>query len=112
MTEELTVDMIMLNTPKVFNPEAAEGVNATVQFHFTGEQAGEWILTIADGKCTTNEGTIDNPTLTMTVDGATYVKIIQGEINAMQAFMQGLVVVKGDMMLAMKFPAYFKMGGR
>ncbi len=111
MSTELTVDMIMQNTPKVFNAEAAQGVDVVVQFYFTGDQASEWYLTIKDGACTSTQGVHENPTMAMTVDGGVYVKIIKGEMNAMSAFMQGLVQVKGDMMLAMKFPQYFRMMG-
>ena len=48
----LTIEQIMTNTPKVFKPEAAEGVNTVVQFNFTGAEASEWFVSIQDGQCT------------------------------------------------------------
>lgn len=106
---ELTIEQIMLNTPKAFKPEAAEGVDATVQFNFTGPQASEWILFIKDGRCVAEPGVADSPSMTMTIDSQDYIDIITGKLNAMQAFMGGKVKVTGDMMLAMKFPTFFEM---
>jgi len=111
MSEQLTIPQVMKNTPKVFVPEAAEGVDATVQFDFTGREASEWVLAIKDQKCETYEGTIEDATMIMTVDSDDYIKIITGELNAMSAFMGGKIKVKGNMMLAMNFTKYFKMGG-
>ncbi len=108
---DLTIQQVMENTPKVFQPAAAEGVNAVVQFHFTGAEASDWVLTIAEGQCTTQPGQHDSPTMTMTIDSQDYLDIISGKLNAMSAFMQGKVKVKGDMGLAMKFPTFFKMSG-
>lgn len=110
MSEELTIQQIMENTPKVFVPEKAEGVNSTVQFDFTGKEASQWVLAIENGTCTSHEGTIENPTMIMTIDSDDYIGIITGKLDAMAAFMQGKVRVKGDMMLAMNFTKYFRMG--
>jgi putative sterol carrier protein len=108
---KLTLQQVMENTPKVFDADAAEGVEAVVQFHFTGAEASDWVMTIADGKCTTETGTHDDPRMTMTVDSDVYVGIIEGETNAMSAFMNGDIQLQGDMGLAMQFTNYFKMGG-
>lgn len=107
---DMTIDMVMRSTPKVFKPAAAEGVEAVVQFHFTGDEASEWIVSIKNGECDVKEGVNPTPNMTMTVDSQDYLDIISGKKNAMQAFMQGKVKVSGDMSLAMKFPSYFEMG--
>jgi len=106
---DLTIEQIMTNTPKVFKPEAAEGVNTVVQFNFTGAEVSEWVVTIQDGTCTSEKGTAPSPNMTMTIDSQDYVDIISGKQNAMTAFMQGKVKVSGDMMMAMKFPTFFEM---
>lgn len=108
---DLTIEQIMTNTPKVFKKDAAEGVNTIVQFNFTGTEAAEWFVTINDGTCTSEKGQASAPNMTMTIDSQDYVDIISGKLNAMSAFMQGKVKVSGDMMMAMKFPTFFAMGG-
>ena len=108
---DLTIEQIMSNTPKVFKPDAAEGVNTVVQFNFTGAETSEWVVSILDGKCTSEKGIASTPNMTMTIDSQDYIKIVAGELNAMNAFMQGKVKVSGDMMMAMKFPTFFEMRG-
>jgi len=108
---DLTIEQIMTNTPRVFKPEAAEGVSTVVQFNFTGAEASEWYVSVQDGQCTSEKGTASSPNMTMTIDSQDYIKIISGELNAMNAFMQGKVKVSGDMMMAMKFPTFFEMRG-
>ena len=46
----LTVAELMEKMPGAFIPEKAQGVDATIQFKFTGAEAGEWNATIKDGK--------------------------------------------------------------
>ena len=108
---ELTIEQVMENTPKVFKAEEAEGVDAVVQFEFTGDEVSEWYVVIKEGKCSVGRGQTEDPTMKMTVDSQDYLDIIGGKLNAMSAFMQGKVQVKGDMSLAMKFPTYFATRG-
>ena len=107
--EEITLEQLIHRMPKAFRPEAAPGVNAVIQYRFTGAEAGDWIITIQDGVCTVAEGISDTPTMTLTADSQDYKDIILGKMNAMTAFMQGKVKLAGDLNLAMKFANYFKL---
>lgn len=93
--------------PSRFLPDKAAGVNAVIQFDLTGEGGGQYYVSITDGICTTAEGTAPNPNMTLTGAAADYLGIVRGEINPMQAFMQGKVKVKGDMGLALKMQQMF-----
>lgn len=104
------IDRMMASMPESFIPEAAAGVDATIQYHLTGEAASDWAIQIADGTCTVNEGTIDNPTLTLTMDSNDYVDMIAGRLNGMSAFMSGQLQLDGDIMLATRLFTMFKMG--
>jgi putative sterol carrier protein len=95
--------------PGRFVPDQASGLSAIIQFELTGEGGGQWGVTIADGKCAVAEGAAANPTMTMTVSASDYLAIINGELNAMNAFMQGKVKIKGDVSLAMKMQKMFAM---
>ena len=109
MTEEYTMDELVKNHEKAFNPEAAEGVDAVIQYKLTGEEAGDYIITIKDGKCTTEKGEAENPNMTLTADAQDLKDVLLGKANGMQYFMQGKLKLSGDLNLAMKLTSFFKM---
>lgn len=105
----LTVSELISRMPEAFIPEKAHGVKAIIHFKFTGAEAGEWTANIADGKCETSSGApADKATLVLTADSADYIKLITGELDGMQAFMQGKLKLGGDLNLAMKMMGMFK----
>ena len=104
----LTVADLMSKMPGAFIPEKAGPIDAVIQFKFTGAEAGDWFATIKDGVCTTEQGVSENPKMTLTSDSSDYVKIFTGELDGMQAFMQGKLKLAGDLNLAMKLTQMFK----
>jgi putative sterol carrier protein len=106
---DITVRKLMERMPKAFIPEKAEGANVVIQYHLTGEEAGDWIITIQDGQCTVAEGIAEKPNMTLTADSDDYKDVITGKVNGMTAFMQGKVKLAGDLNLAMKFANWFKL---
>ena len=53
---EYSVKELVFNHEKAFKPEVAEGVDAVIQYRFTGEEGGDYIITIKDSKCSVAEG--------------------------------------------------------
>ena len=106
---ETTIKEFLESMPKAFIPEKAGGVDATVQLKLTGAGAGDWFVTIKDGKCAVAQGTAPAAKLTLTVDSENFIKLFTGKLDAMQAFMQGKIKLAGDMNLAMKLLSMFKM---
>jgi len=105
----VTISDLMTKMPGAFIPEKATGVDAVVQFKFTGTEPGDWNAVIKEGKCIVAEGIPQvKPTMTLTADSADYVKIFTGELDGMQAFMQGKIKLAGDLNLAMKLMQMFK----
>jgi putative sterol carrier protein len=82
-------------------------LNAVVQFDVTGEGGGQYAVTFADGTCTVAPGLAPNPVLTFTASASDYLGMINGEINPMQAFMQGRIRLGGDISLALKLQSMF-----
>lgn len=105
---ELTIKDFMSKLTAAFIPEKAVGVDASIQLKLTGPQAGDWYVTVKDGKCTTGEGAVAAPKLTVAVDSEDFIKIFSGKMDGMQAFMQGKLRLTGDMSLAMKLLGLFK----
>jgi putative sterol carrier protein len=109
MTEKTVRDLMSL-MPRAFNADAAEGVNTILQYHLTGQEGGDWIVTIKEGQCQVEEGVADRANMTLTAEAQDYKDVVTGKTNAMQAFMQGKLKLSGDLTQAMKLPTYFKMG--
>ncbi len=106
-----TVAQLFEMMPQAFKPEAAPGVNAVVQFSLTGDQAADYFVTIADGKCKVEEGRHESPAALLTVDGSDYLDLVSGKINPQTAFMQGKLKLSGDMGLLMRFQSFFDLSG-
>ena len=102
-----TIAEVMRAMPAALVPEKAEGVNAKVQFEFTGEGGGQYVIDIHDGACQVSEGTADDAKTTVTVAASDYVDIIAGRLDGMKAFMSGKLKVKGDVAFMLKFQQMF-----
>jgi len=104
----LTIADLMSKMPGAFLPEKAPGLDAVIQFKFTGDEPGDWYAVVKDGKVEVKQGEHENPKMTLTADSGDYVKIFTGELDGMQAFMQGKLKLAGDLNLAMKLTQMFK----
>ncbi len=104
-----TVYQLIHAHEKAVMPEKAAGVDAVIQYRLTGAEAGDYIITIKDAKCTVTDGIAPNPKMTLTADATDFMNIILGKMDPMMAFMQGKVKISGDMNLAMKVMSLFKM---
>jgi putative sterol carrier protein len=85
-------------------------VDATIQYHLSGEEGGDWVVTIREGKCNVEPGTIENPTMTLMAEAKDYKDVVLGKLDPMTAFMQQKLKLKGNLMMAMGLTKYFKMG--
>ncbi|MBO9367461.1 MAG: SCP2 sterol-binding domain-containing protein [Chloroflexi bacterium] len=104
----LTIADLMSKMPGAFLPEKAPGLEAVIQFHFTGNEAGDWYAEIKDGKVTVHQGVHPSPRMTLTADSSDYIKIFTGELDGMRAFMEGKLKLSGDLNLAMKLTQMFR----
>ncbi len=104
-----TISEFMPRMAAAFVPEKAVGVDAIIQLKLAGVQAAEWYVTIKDGKCAVTQGIAPVAKLTVTADSGDFVKILTGQLDGTQAFMQGKLKLAGDMNLAMKLLGLFKM---
>jgi putative sterol carrier protein len=107
MAQATSAQQVFEAMPGRVNPDYVKGINAKLQFNLSGDGGGQWVVTIADGQLTTEQGTAPNPNVTVSASASDYLAIINGELNAMNAFMQGKVKVVGDMGLVMKLQSLF-----
>jgi putative sterol carrier protein len=106
---EPAISEFMIRMAAAFIPEKAAGIDATIQLKLTGAQAAEYYVTIKDGQCTFTQGMAPAAKLTVTAASDDFVKIFTGQLDGMQAFMQGKIRIAGDMNLALKLMNLFKM---
>ncbi len=104
---EYSLSDLMAAMPGAFLPDKAAGVDAVVQYRVSGEEAGDWIVTIRDGKCTVEQGVAEKPRLTLKVDSRDLKDMMLGRANGMQLFMQGRLRLEGDLGLATRFATFF-----
>ncbi len=109
MAEELTIEKLMELMPKAFQPEKAGDLDADILFNLQGDGGGDCVLHVHDGAASVTQGTKEGTRLTLTADANDFLKLITGDLNAMTAFAQGKVKLKGDLSLAMKLMDFFKL---
>jgi len=102
-----TIAEIMQAMPSALVPEKAAGVDTTVQFDFTGDDGGQYVVKIHHGACEVSEGTAPEAKTSVTVAASDYVDIIEGRQDGMKAFMGGKLKVRGDMMFMLKMQQMF-----
>lgn len=110
MPRATSVQEVLEMIPSRFMPEKAGDLKAVIQFDLNGDGGGQHYLSIADQACTVQSGLSPNPSMTLSASAADFLSLMNGELNAMQAFMQGKIRVKGDVSLAMKMQAIFGIG--
>ena len=94
----------------LFNPTAAAGLNKTIQWNISGEEAGKWAVKIANQTCEVISGGIEKPDLTLSMGDKDWLAITEGKLDAMNAFMTGKVKATGDISLAMRINNIFPRG--
>ena len=90
------------NIPNQIDLEKTKGIHALLQFSISGDGGGEWGVTVDDGKFTVVPGQLAKPQLIIKASAADALRLMQGELNPVGAFMTGRVKIVGDMSLAMK----------
>lgn len=88
--------------PKRFNPDKASGIDVVVQVSITGNNGGEWIVTIKDQKLSVDEGQHPSPNLVLKMAEKDYLDLVNGKISAEKAFFSGKIQFKGSLPLALK----------
>ena len=99
----ISIDDVFGEIPKRFNGAAAGDWKADILFRFEGDE-GETcrFVSVADGAVNVGEGDIDAPTATIRTQAETWIGMVTGTLNPMQAFMSGQLRIEGNMGDVMK----------
>lgn len=88
--------------PTKFNPDKAKGFEAIAQVNITGTNGGHWIISIKNQKIETKEGVAQSPALTFQMMDADLVELVNGRLNAVNAFMTGKLQFNGSIATGLK----------
>lgn len=90
---------------------AARGKNVRVQIvtsNAPGEGEIKTFLKITDGVTEVGRGEVESPDATISQDYATATALDKGELNAQNAFMQGKIKIKGNLMKMMQLQGFLQ----
>ncbi|MCX4024792.1 SCP2 sterol-binding domain-containing protein [Endozoicomonas sp. SM1973] len=90
-----------------FNADAAAGMDVVFQLQI---ENNTYHIIVKDGNCDMVEGSHDDPSVTLTMDGDTFTGVMDGSVDGMQAFMAGQLRAEGDVMLATRLSELFPLG--
>ncbi len=105
-----TIESLIAMIPATLPGDKAKRADTVIQLNVTGSQAGQWNVSIKDGKVDVAKGTHASPEITVTADTADVLAVADGKLDPTQAFMQGKAQVKGDLSEAMELVKVFMPG--
>lgn len=101
---------LIMSMPFVFDPRAANGISAQIQFRVSGGEPGDYWVRIARGRCQSFEGEAPAPDLVVHTPDTLWTRIMRGEIDGTQALADGLYRADGDVAMLASIGRWF--GGR
>jgi hypothetical protein len=109
------LETIFWQMPRHIDPATAKGMNCTIRWRITGRSDAEadvYELEFIDGSCRVVRGTRDAPPkLTITLDGAEFLRLATGNSDPVQAYFTGRISLAGDVMVAAKMSSLFRLPG-
>jgi putative sterol carrier protein len=88
--------------PTKFKPDKAKDFEAIAQVNITGTNGGHWIITIKNQKIDTKEGVAPSPAITLKMTDTDFVDLVNGRLNAVNAFMTGKLEFNGSIATGLK----------
>ncbi len=103
----ITAQQIIESIPTRFRAEKAENYSAVFQFEITGDEALQYTVTIANGKCELQQGLHGNADCTIKTKASVYVDLEAGKANPQMALMMGKIKVS-NLAAMMQFAKCFR----
>jgi putative sterol carrier protein len=107
---DVIVGEVFRRMPERLNAATAAGTDVTVNWEITrsGGEPDRWVVRLAGGACTVEEGQDANPRVSLKLGPATFLQLVTGNLNPVTAFMAGQISVEGDLMFAATVPNLFE----
>jgi putative sterol carrier protein len=108
----VVLDGIFSQIPRHLDRQQATGVNASIRWRITGRADGEsdvYDLIITEGRARVRRGGEPiPPRLTVTVDAAEFLRIAAGSSSPVNAYFNGKLALRGDVMQAARLTMLFR----
>lgn len=88
--------------PDKFDPNRAAGIDCVVQMSISGDNGGDWIITIRNQEIEIKEGVHTSPTITVKMKDDDYVDMVNGKLSGERAFITGKLKFKGNIASGLK----------
>jgi putative sterol carrier protein len=109
------LDGIFWQMPKQVNVSEASDLKTSIRWSITGRNDGAtdtYQLELDNGRCWVDRGAhLQTPRLTVTIDGVDFVRLVSGNLDPMQAYFKRQIKLAGDIMVAAKLAALFRIPG-
>ncbi|MCX4984961.1 SCP2 sterol-binding domain-containing protein [Streptomyces sp. NBC_00572] len=103
------LDDVFGNMPDAFRADRAKGQEASFQYEVrTPDGVHEYFVKISGDTCETGRGRVESPKLTTSLALHTFLKLLTGRLNGMQAFLGGKVKLSGNTLYAAKLEHWFE----
>ena len=107
---DLSVDELFDGMVSNFDSEEAKNWSTVIQYNIEGEQGGRFFIEVRDGSCSLSKEHTEQPKLVLTVDFEDWRAISQGALAGMRAYLDGKLIVEGDMNDLLKMEVVFPSG--
>ena len=95
---EITVQRVIEKLPTRFIAENAADLTVVYQFFIEDDQ--DFFISVENQRCEVQTGEHDDPNLSLFMDAATVVDVVNGEIDGMGAFLSGRLRAEGNLLVA------------
>src|SRR5579883_2545163 len=95
-----SIDQFVAELERSFAPERAQGTQAVLQYHFTGDVTGACYAIVANGALTAAPGEHPAPGATIQADFALWQRILAHEVDRLMAYQEGQYIIHGNVELA------------
>ncbi|HPG05695.1 MAG TPA: SCP2 sterol-binding domain-containing protein [Saprospiraceae bacterium] len=82
--------------PEKVRKEAVEGMETTFHFELSGDDGGDFTLSLKDGVLTADEGLVGEPKCVVKSSGDNFMKVVTGELNPLMAILTGKLKVSNQ----------------
>ena len=105
------LDQVFTQMREHIKSDAAASTDAVVHWKIGGRPDGGedlYEVVIRAGTCEVNDGEAkEQPTVTLTMDGADFLRLVTNNANGPELFMSGKLKIEGDLAFASTLPALF-----
>jgi putative sterol carrier protein len=104
------LDQVFAQMREHIKSDAAASTDAVVHWKIGGRGDGgedHYEVVIRGGTCEVNEQPKEEPTVTLTMDGADFLRLVTNNANGPELFMSGKLKIEGDLAFASTLPALF-----